>query len=494
MLSTELIKRANEDIVFKEMNIDKLQDEIVLIDDQKSLYDQGILKLETELLSRLNEVNESFNLIADAYQDRIDSDCKSDLFWRITTQTVGDSGDEFTLECTRLNPGGYRIIGSNIDGLSGIGSTVAYVGSTGIVTYYPASSTYGNDIPEEEEAGVDVVVNNPYFGFDRRNLYGLKLYSEPYDKDIGNTLIGEFIGTCSIGSTEITVMQAVGTGITFGVGQIVVSAGKTAIFPLNANIVGVGTTTKDIRIIPSTGIGSTGVVVNILTVDTVCGAPASAPESDGSFVEFRVLDDPIAFRTGGRKRFDIPFNQDPFTPQTISIANTSTLGTGVSVYIDNSGVPVTFASWNQGLKFLPLDSGGQVEPEVGAGQAFFREGFGHAPIVGASRAIEGQVTTVGISDLATGLYTPLSACSSSVENEITTRIGISSGLETALIAQDSINNLLLGSAQALRDERNSLQLGIHGIRKVLGELNKDMDKLELLKEFIGLTTVSDVVQ
>ena len=26
-----------------------------------------------------------------------------------------------------------------------------------------------------------------------------------------------------------------------------------------------------------------------------------------------------------------------FTPQTISIANTSTLGTGVSVYIDNSG-------------------------------------------------------------------------------------------------------------------------------------------------------------
>ena len=132
-------------------------------------------------------------------------------------------------------------------------------------------------------------------------------------------------------------MQSVGTGITFGVGQIIVSAGKTAIF-LTMLILLELVQPQDIRIIPSTGIGSTGVVVNILTVDTVCGAPASAPETDGSFVEFRVLDDPVAFRTGGRKRYDIPFNQDPFTPQTISIANTSTLGTGVSVYIDNSGI------------------------------------------------------------------------------------------------------------------------------------------------------------
>ena len=457
MLSTELIKRASEDIEFKQLNIDKLQDQIVELDDQKSLYDQGILKLETELLNRLDEVNESFNLIADAYQDRIDADCKSDLFWRITDRISSTPVDFFELECTRLNPGGYSLTGTNIDSAAGIGSTVAYVGATGIVTFYPGSLTYGNDIPE-----VNDFVNDPYFGFDRRNLYGLKYYSEPYDKDIGDTLIGEFIGTCSIGSTEITVMQAVGTGITFGVGQIVVSAGKTAIFPNNANIVGVGTTTKDIRIIPSTGIGSTGVVVNILTVDTVCGAPASAPETDGSFVEFRVLDDPVAFRTGGR--------------------------------IDNSGIPVTFASWNQGLKFLPLDFGGQVEPEVGAGQVFFRQGFGHAPMNGINRADEGDTTTVRVNALASGLYQQLSACSTEVEEKVTEKIGISSALETALTAQDADNQLLLGSSQALRDERNSLQLGIHGIRKVLGELNKEYDKLEILKEYIGLTTVSDVVE
>ena len=96
--------------------------------------------------------------------------------------------------------------------------------------------------------------------------------------------------------------------------------------------------------------------------------------------------------------------------------------------------------------------------------------------------------------MTSGLYEQLSACSTEVEDNVTAKIGISSSLETALTAQDSDNQLLLGSAQALRDERNSIQLGIHGIRKVLGELNREYDKLEVLKEYIGITTVSDVVK
>ena len=486
MLSTDLVKRAQEDIDFKVMNIEKLQDQIVEFDDQKSLYDEGIVRLELELLNRLDVVNKSFDAVSEAYDAAIASDCKSDLFWRIVDFTSGIEDDEYTLECTRLNPGGYSLTDTNIDSNAGIGSTVAYVGVTGIVTYYPVNQTYGNEIEE-----VNDFVNNPYFGFDRRNTYGLKIYSEPFDKDIGNTLVGEFIGTCSVGSTEVTVMQSVGAGLTFGIGQIIVSAGKTAIFPNNAKIVGVGTTTKDIRSIPSTGIGSTGVVVNILSMDTVCGAPASAPESDGSFVEFRALDDPIAFRFGGRKRYDIPFEQDPFTPQTISIANTSTLGTGVSVYIDNSGALNNPQSWDPSLKILSVEDGGQVEPEVGAGQKFYRIGFGHAPVDGLTRATEGDRITV--TDL-TGNYTSLSNCSSDVENQITNALGISSTRETALTAQNSDNVILAESVQALRRERNRIQLGIHGTRKILGTINEEMDELESLQVLLNNTTTSDVVQ
>tara|TARA_A100001201_G_scaffold86840_1_gene76527 strand:- start:69 stop:1541 length:1473 start_codon:yes stop_codon:yes gene_type:complete len=490
MLSTDLVKRAQEDIDFKVMNIEKLQDQIVEFDDQKSLYDEGIVRLELELLNRLDNVNKSFNLIADAYQSAIVSGCKTDMFWRITDRISSTPVDFFELECTRLNPGGYSLTETNIDSNAGIGSTVAYVGATGVVTFYPAGLTYGNEIPEEG----DVVVNDPYFGFDRRNLYGLKIYSEPFDKDIGDTLVGEFIGTCSVGSTEVTVMQSVGAGLTFGIGQIIVSAGKTAIFPNNAKIVGVGTTTQDIRAIPSTGIGSTGVVVNILTMDTVCGAPASAPESDGSFVEFRALDDPIAFRFGGRKRYDIPFDQDPFTPQTISIANTSTLGTGVSVYIDNSGALSNPQSWDPSLKILSVEDGGQVEPEVGAGQVYFRQGFGHAPMNGPNKAEEGETISVRVNALATGLYQQLSDCSSAINDEISNAIGISSTKETALIAQNSDNVILAESVQALRRERNRIQLGIHGTRKILGTINEEMDELESLQVLLNNTTTSDVVQ
>ena len=266
MLSTQLTARAQEDIQFKLLNIDQLQNQIVETDDQKSLYDEGIVKLELEVLNRIEVVNKSFNDVSEAYDAAIASDCKSDLFWRVIDFTSGMS-DEYTLECTRLSGGGYQNTVSQIRGSSGIGSTVGYVGVTGIVTYYPVNETYGAGFPDDVD-----LVNDPYFGFDRRNRYGLKIYSEPFDKDIGDTLVGEFIGTCSIGSTVVTVMQEVGAGLTFGTGQILVSAGKTAIFPNNATIVGVGTTTQDIRSIPSTGIGSTGVVVNLLTVDVNCGS------------------------------------------------------------------------------------------------------------------------------------------------------------------------------------------------------------------------------
>ena len=37
---------------------------------------EGVVKIEKTLLNRLDDVNKSFNLIADAYQSAIDSDCK----------------------------------------------------------------------------------------------------------------------------------------------------------------------------------------------------------------------------------------------------------------------------------------------------------------------------------------------------------------------------------------------------------------------------------
>ena len=57
-----------------------------------------------------------------------------------------------------------------------------------------------------------------------------------------------------------------------------------------------------------------------------------------------------------------------------------------------------------------------------------------------------------------------------------------------------IRDRLADSVQALRRERNRIQLGIHGTRKILGTINEEMDELESLQVLINNTTTSDVVQ
>ena len=81
--------------------------------------------------------------------------------------------------------------------------------------------------------------------------------------------------------------------------------------------------------------------VSLLTMDRVCGAGASAIEA----IQFRVLDDPDEFSSDDRKRYNIPFNQDPFTFETISSAHResdrNTLGIGISMFISKDGAPIT---------------------------------------------------------------------------------------------------------------------------------------------------------
>ena len=154
-------------------------------------------------------------------------------------------------------------------------------------------------------------------------------------------------------------------------------------------------------------------------------------------------------------------------------------------------------SWDQNLKVLPLDEGGEPEPEVGAGQNFYKLGFGHAPILsGGGRASEGQRRIVGSSSttFSATLYESLSSCSTAINDGITNTLGISSTKETALKAQDGRTNILVESSQALRVQSVQKQLSIHGIRKILGTLNEEADKLESLQVVLGVTTVTEIME
>ena len=154
-LTSNLIGRLEDDFKFKKRNVNHMIDELILADGEKLLYDQGILALETEVLKQIDIVNEKIQEVANTYTARIEDGCKSDLFWRVIDVSVGTGQagkDVVTLECTKINGSGYRVLDSQIETnqiSAGIGSTVAFVGSTGIVTYYPVNKSFGDELIDE---------------------------------------------------------------------------------------------------------------------------------------------------------------------------------------------------------------------------------------------------------------------------------------------------------------------------------------------------------
>ena len=115
---------------------------------------------------------------------------------------------------------------------------------------------------------------------------------------------------------------------------------------------------------------------------------------------------------------------------------------------------------------------------------------------GSTRATEGQRRIVSSSSttFSATLYESLSSCSTAINDGITDTLGISSTKETALKAQDGRTNILVESSQALRVQSVQKQLSIHGIRKILGTLNAEADKLESLQVVLGVTTVTEIVE
>ncbi|HCX21581.1 MAG TPA: hypothetical protein DHN29_06675, partial [Cytophagales bacterium] len=343
---------------------------------------------------------------------------------------------------------------------------------------------------------VDPLINSQ-IGFDRRDLYGLKYYIEPFNEDIGDTLIGSFIGTCSIGSTEITIMNFADDTTKYEAGQIISRCTKDGVLiidPVKITEVGIGTLTVDLEPV---GIASTEATVNIIKTNVAVGDSAFAPESDNSLVSFRVIADPNEFLKK-RKKFQIGFNKDPFNDQVLSIATTSTIGTGKSVFLIQNGVTKKQAEWNTGDAFKRNSDLEQYifEPVVGPGRIYFKLGFDEKPILfNGDDAEEGDIRTSDnrFPPEIENFYEALPSCSSSINNAITDAIGISTTKETALIDNESVNQTLLVASNALREQRNNISLKIFGMRKILGSENDDIDTQDALGSILEDPTILDVI-
>ena len=565
MLSKDIKDAISDSLQESFDSIRFFQDQVVILDDKKSKWDNAIFKLDNEILGEIEIVNRALDDVKDAYQDRIVSGCRTDMFWMLTNVNTAGDDDEYSFRCTKLNGRGYTEI---VHDVVGIDSTHFYMLEPG------ASSVSG--ITTRPLTGDE-------FGFDPRNYFGIKYYDQAFAQDIGDTFVTSFIGTMKQASNLLTVMNPVSAGSSevLEAGQIVLCE-KDGVFPNTTNIVGVNTTQVDLRGIPSlVGIGTSLTTVNILNLSNSAGVAVSAPEADGSFVSFRVLDDPdsgplvsistvtsngnaygvsqeyeevattsnrqgsgclvlvktnasggigtVIPQTGGmkytrgetitisgdllggiagtddvtvlvdwlqstigsRQQYMLPFEADPFSPQTVGIMQTSTLGIGVSTVLDHSGNPKGTQSWNLWLDGVDLGNGVIVSPpNVGSDKSWWTVGFSTRPIDGVSAAEEGDiVTTDDLSDL----YEALPSCAAALETVITNAGAAASTSESSFLTEGGKNNTLIGASNGLRDIRNETCLQIWGTRQSIGSENENISNQEKLSRYIGLTTVTMVV-
>ena len=488
-LASKLFSQAGEDLQQALESIDDLQSRVVIIDNDKLPYDQAIAKLDKDLLDQCNEVNVSFNNVETAYNDRIVGVCKTDMFWRVTAINETPTPSQYSLVCTKLNAGGYPALTKG--GVVGLGSTVAFLESNGGITTYPCNFRQ-EQIDGRHEAS--------YFGFDPRNYYGLKYYNEPYSDDIGDTLVGGFIGTITQGQSTLTVMNPVGAGLSelLSIGQII-QATNLNVFSGITKITGITTGLVDLRDIESlVGIAETLSKVNILTVDSSALRSVKAPLDDGDYGNFDVLDDPANFANSGREKYSLPKEADPFIPQTVGIMQTANIGAGVSIALDNSGHPTAAVPWNPTLNGYSIEPSGVPiirPPKVGSGRCFWKEGFTAYPVLsGGARAAEDDTRTID-SNVLGGAYSNLSSCSAALETAVTDAVGVSSTKETTLIGSNLTNNPSLAEGvNALREERNEdYSLPIYGMRVGIGAQNEIVDRLQTLQQHLDDLTIRNVI-
>ena len=413
-LSFFLSDRLKTAQVQEDVHIEK----IIVLDNAKEVYLDGLRKVDGLLLKEIDSVNNAIQAVNDAYQARISSGCKTDLFWRLTDYSVtvtggGSAGkatippkttSTYTYTCTRLNGGtpypavgierynawvrsrrgfGGRFGAVSVpdENLSGDLRNSFAMGGTG-ATYTGLSTTTVQYVsgPNGEQSSVPL---NSKFGLEEVNLYGIKLYDEPYTKDIGDTFITSFIGTCGIGTNVVIAMAPINSGgiSNIQVGQLVVCS-KPNIFTIDAyRIIGVGTATANLTGIvtasSSDAVSSTTVLK--LTLDENTLDDVFAPEDNGNYVTFTILSNPDDFGN-----LAIGRSATPYVPQTIKCPmTTSDIGKGVRIEFDKSGAPQGTQSWNQFLEgeFNPDSLIVSTDENVGYGTTVI-SGIGTTAIIG----------------------------------------------------------------------------------------------------------------
>ena len=475
----------NEKIKQKEVSLDGIADEIVVTDTKKEDYDGAISTLDKRLVIQINEVDQTLADVQTAYQARVNVGCRTDTFWAltgVTTSTAGTgSNTHYHLLCTKLSLAGYAA------------TTTAGAGTTNVV--YPTDGDFAWIDPKNTSLAAGIVTMSQYtkYGYIIDNLHGIKYYDSPVCVDIGDTTVGQFIGTVGTSSTVLSIMSPYSDlgreniSDSFSIGDIV-TCDKSAVFVGQSDtIVGFGSAIASFSGISTTiGIGTTTIPTILLKSGAI--GFATAPESDGKFVTFTVSSDPVGIRT--YNDYAIPFISNPFSPETLGIMNGRNIGAGHSVYYNNTGFASSPQSWRpeHAIEGYEPEVDDYVEPDVGAGSIYYKEGFDVRPVLfGGIWAEEGDRTTMTNSLFTWSIYedcTDTYTCAAE-ETALTAAIGVRDTKEAEFASGIGTFNTALDAANALRTEKkNSYDLRIWSFRQAMGHEVDEINRYNSLKDYI----------
>ena len=458
------------------------KEKIAIIDNEKRAFDDSIANLDQVLLQQISDTNDTLKAVEVEYGKRIDEqNCKSDLFWRVVGISTGAAGSGqrntiIDLKCTKL-----AVTYPRLENM-GVGATQAVVGySTGKMMKYTGGGIGTLPQIEEVDMGDGDELNSDGSAWDQYlmpdNLHGMKLYREPYDRDISDLFVASGVGTIGVNSNEIILLTPnINLGIE--VGNLVTTEGTNPFAnPLGTYVTGIGSTAKDLKgfgAIVNVASGSTTLsIVPVITVQDAAIVDTLAPNADGVYTTFDFTKDPDTISD----EFAIEKTRSPYIPQTISIQGFNQKGAGVEIKYVNNGVPESVQEWNKFLEGfpdpdqLPDDDVTVEEPRVGAGKIYYRIGFDEKPVhpISGNDADEGdEVQIIGNISWAQTLYQSLSSCDNGALNDA---ISARDAAEAALAGDNEFPEMI-ELANTVRTKRNELNLSIWAYRCHIGDADE----------------------
>ena len=509
--------------------IDNAKAKITIIDNEKIAFDESLKNIDQDLLTTIEETNDTLKEVKKQYDLRItDQGCRTDLFWRVTgigtfnqTQNVGggagsiSTSTQLQLTCTRLSVT-YPKVANGFDAPTicdpnwqptpeelvqppciTLPTSWTDYNPDAMMYYTGGGSAFGQPNIEVVDMGDGDTLNSDGSAFDAYllpdNLHGMKLYREPFDRDVFDLSVFSGIGTIAPGSNDIYLLTTnINNGIEVG-NLVTTVGGNTPFAGSSGNIVtGIGSTAKDLSgfsDIVNVATGSTISIIPVITVADAATGEAPAPNKDGEYTTFDFSKDPNKISDN----YALSVSDSPYVPQEISIQDFSEKGAGVKIKYDNSGVPNSKQDWNKFLEGFPdpeqlPDNIVEVkEPKVGAGKIYYVIGFPDKPVMpGGGDASEGDVVVIQepVAGNWPSLYQSLPSCDNGDLNDA---ISKRDDAEAELSGDNDFPEKI-SLANKIRKKRDELNIAIWAYRTHIGDSE---DRIQNNDEFANTILESD---